>query len=282
MRSRIIVVARVSRPEPPSPQPPRLSSPAVSGAAPENMRVKRARKVRKYLRYYRSAHGFREPYKVIVDGNFIAACEKLKLGKAKDAVAKYLVSSPRDVKVFTTRCVQDELRNMGPEYKGASMQTKELNLVGGGPAPGEATASASIVDACGVSNEERFVVCTQDEDLKEKLRKCKGAVPIVFAHTSGLQMEPPPDATAAGLTSQKEQVQGLSEKEIRALGVEEKDIRDVYRVKTSVKFKKKSGGKNPLSCLKKKKKEPAVVAQPSGEKKKRPRRKKHNSEGATN
>ena len=28
------------------------------------MRVKRARKVRKYLRYYRTCHGFRAPYKV--------------------------------------------------------------------------------------------------------------------------------------------------------------------------------------------------------------------------
>ena len=75
------------------------------------MRVKRARKVRKYLRYYRSAHGFREPYKVICDGNFIAACVKLNLGDAKDVVAKYLGSNAKDVKVFTTRCVQDELRD---------------------------------------------------------------------------------------------------------------------------------------------------------------------------
>jgi len=28
------------------------------------MRVKRARKVRKYLRFYRTCHGFRAPYKV--------------------------------------------------------------------------------------------------------------------------------------------------------------------------------------------------------------------------
>ena len=32
------------------------------------MRVKRARKVRKYLRYYRTCHGFRAPYKVRTRG----------------------------------------------------------------------------------------------------------------------------------------------------------------------------------------------------------------------
>lgn len=246
------------------------------------MRVKRARKVRKYLRYYRSAHGFREPYKVIVDGNFIAACEKLKLGDAKDVVAKFLGSSAKDVKVFTTRCVQDELRNMGPEYKSASAQTKKLHLVGGGPAPGEATASRSILDACGAKNEERFVVCTQDDGLKEKLMKeCDGPVPLVFAHTSGLQMEPPADAEASGLTSQKESVVGLSAKELKALGMDEDDVKEMYRVRTTAKFKKKkTGGKNPLSCLKKKKKVTSDSQPPaSGEKKKRPRRKKKSNGG---
>jgi U3 small nucleolar RNA-associated protein 23 len=244
------------------------------------MRVKRARKVRKYLRYYRTAHGFREPYKVIVDGNFIAACEKLHLGIAKDVVAKYLGSSPKDVKVFTTRCVQDELRKMGHEYKSASAQTKNLHLVGGGPAPGEATAAASIVDACGNDNAERFVVCTQDEKLKEKLMAIDGAVPIVFAHTSGLQMEPPKDATAVGLASQEENVEGLSAKELEALGLDEADVRNVYRVRTNVQFKKKKGGKNPLSCLKKKPKTSAPAAPASGEKKKRARRKKSGGGGS--
>ena len=99
-------------------------------------------------------------------------------------------------------------------------------------------------------------MCTQDDSLKEKLRACDGAVPIVFAHTSGLQMEPPPDAAAGGLTSQQESVKGLSAVEQRALGLEAQDVHNVYKVRTSVKFKKKSGGKNPLSNLKKKKKTP--------------------------
>lgn len=247
------------------------------------MRVKRARKVRKYLRYYRTAHGFREPYKVIVDGNFIAACEKLHLGVAKDVIAKYLGSSAKDVKVFTTRCVQDELRKMGPEYKSASAQTKHLHLVGGGPAPGEATAAASIIDACGGENAERFVVCTQDDTLKRKLMEINGAVPIVFAHTSGLQMEPPKDATAGSLASQRERVEGLSAEELEELGLDQADVMNMYRVRTNVQFKKKKGGKNPLSCLKKKPKsgtapKPAP-ATATGEKKKRPRRKKSADDG---
>jgi hypothetical protein len=46
--------------ESPRPDSHRATRAAVGGA----MRVKRARKVRKYLRYYRTCHGFRAPYKV--------------------------------------------------------------------------------------------------------------------------------------------------------------------------------------------------------------------------
>jgi hypothetical protein len=41
-----------------------VSAAARTFAARGVMRVKRARKVRKYLRYYRTCHGFRAPYKV--------------------------------------------------------------------------------------------------------------------------------------------------------------------------------------------------------------------------
>jgi U3 small nucleolar RNA-associated protein 23 len=81
------------------------------------------------------------------------------------------------------------------------------------------------------------------------------------------------------LTSQQEEVLGLSAEELRALGVDEREVRDVYKVRTNVKFKKKAGGKNPLSCLKKKQKaSPAPTPTQGGEKKKRARRKKKNSE----
>jgi len=96
-------------------------------------------------------------------------------------------------------------------------------------------------------------------------------------------MEPPADAEASGLTSQKESVVGLSHKELKALGMDEDDVKEMYRVRTTAKFKKKkTGGKNPLSCLKKKKKVTAD-SQPNasggGEKKKRPRRKKKSNGG---
>jgi U3 small nucleolar RNA-associated protein 23 len=44
---------------------------------------------------------------VLVDGNFLHAVAQMKLGHAKDVVVKFL-GCP--AKLFTTRCVQHELR----------------------------------------------------------------------------------------------------------------------------------------------------------------------------
>ena len=250
------------------------------------MRVKRARKVRKYLRYYRTCHGFRAPYKarpprvvrvvarihsflsrsrarlgggaarrsatttvafarrrparrrrrrlllllgvllvlllhrapaaadarplpcprrapirsvqVLVDGNFLHAVSQMKLGHAKDVLAKYL-GAPS--KLFTTRCVAHELKSMGAEFKEASFAARRAEEVKGGPDP-PTPAFDSVVAAVAGDNAERFIVCTQDEKLRRKLMSDSAHVPVVFCHTSGLQMEPPSDATGGGVASQ--------------------------------------------------------------------------------
>ena len=42
------------------------------------MRQKRNKRVRRAVQFYKVAHGFKEPYKVLLDGNFLHACELLK------------------------------------------------------------------------------------------------------------------------------------------------------------------------------------------------------------
>ena len=153
----------------------------------------------------------------------------------------------------------------------------------GGPEP-PATAFESIVAAVENDNAERFIVCTQDEALRTRLRKDSPHVPTVFCHTSGLQMEPPVDATASGVASQLEEVEGLPEKERHALKQEEKGLPQVH---TNVRYKRgKAKGPNPLSCKPKKRKQPEPAQQKQqqseqgdGEpRKKRPRRKRRGGE----
>ena len=78
-----------------------------------------------------------------MDGNFLHAVSEMKLGNAKDVVVKFL-GSP--AKLFTTRCVKEELRGMGHDLKQASLAARHLEEVKGGPEP-PAPAFDSILAA---------------------------------------------------------------------------------------------------------------------------------------
>ena len=207
-------------------------------------------------------------YQVLVDGNFIHAVMSMKLGDAKDVVIKYL-GAPS--KLFTTRCVKEELKNMGKELKEASFYSRKLDEVKDGSDP-PAPALDSIVAAVENGNSERFIVCTQDDKLRKRLLATSPMTPVVFCHTSGLQMEPPADAEGSGVASQKEHGAGLTEGERNALGQEEV-VRGAKGVRTNVRYKKpKARGPNPLSVKKKIGKESAPRGEGGGAKKKRKRR----------
>ena len=189
---------------------------------------------------------------MLCDGNFLHAVSQMKLGDAKDVVVKYL-GSP--AKLFTTRCVQHELRSMGAEFKEASFAARRCEEVKGGPDP-PAPAFQSVVTAVAGGNTERFLVCTQDETLRRELLRASPMTPVIFCHTSGLQMEPPAEAMGSGVATRRESGEGLSDGERATLGQKE-SARDVSRVRTNVRYAKpKARGPNPLACKRKKERAP--------------------------
>ena len=137
---------------------------------------------------------------MLCDGNFLHAVSQMKLGDAKDVVVKYL-GSP--AKLFTTRCVQHELRGLGAEFKEASFAARKCEAIDGGPDP-PAPAAESVAVAVADGNAERFLVCTQDETLRRRLARESPMTPVLFCHTSGLQMEPPAEAGGSGVATRVE------------------------------------------------------------------------------
>ena len=149
---------------------------------------------------------------MLCDGNFLHAVSQMKLGDAKDVVVKYL-GSP--AKLFTTRCVQHELRGLGAEFKEASFAARKCEAIDGGPGP-PAPAAESVAVAVADGNAERFLVCTQDETLRRRLKRESPMTPVLFCHTSGLQMEPPAEAGGSGVATRVERGEGLGERGARA------------------------------------------------------------------
>ena len=68
----------------------------------------------------------------------------------------------------------------------------------------------SIMAAVAHDNQERFIVCTQDEKLRKKLRKTSPFVPVIFCHTSGGAVQVDPGLTAVDPTLAFRHFQGLS------------------------------------------------------------------------
>jgi rRNA-processing protein FCF1 len=120
------------------------------------MRRKKHKHLRRALRFYKINHGFRAPYKVLVDGNFVNAIVELKYvalmnqihaiffenrasccmccmetcftqfdtvcrrGDIQSLIPQFLGEKCR---IFTTRCCIDELKRLGPNLSGTLLLT---------------------------------------------------------------------------------------------------------------------------------------------------------------
>uniref|UniRef100_M8BDC1 UTP23 sensor motif region domain-containing protein n=1 Tax=Aegilops tauschii TaxID=37682 RepID=M8BDC1_AEGTA len=82
------------------------------------MRVKRRSRHRKVVKFYSTCFGFREPYKVLVDGTFVHHLLVHQLLPADDALRE-LLSAARAPPLFTPKCVQAELRRLGKSHSQA-------------------------------------------------------------------------------------------------------------------------------------------------------------------
>jgi U3 small nucleolar RNA-associated protein 23 len=156
------------------------------------MKVLRQKQVRKTLRFFALAYGLRPPYKVLLDGSFMHAACKSHIA-LHDLLEKLLMA---DVKLCTTHFVVRELKALGPAVDAALQKSKnvmKLNL-------GRAYENLSVLDGfkrlLSVDNQARYIVCTQDPELRAELRKIPGT-PIMYLNRAVLVLEPPSTASKA-------------------------------------------------------------------------------------
>ncbi|KAJ7139831.1 Fcf1-domain-containing protein [Mycena epipterygia] len=225
------------------------------------MRQKRAKAYRKLMALYSMAFGFRQPYQVLVDSEMCKAATDLKIELAKQ-LASVLQG---DVKPMITQCCIHELYLLGKTLQPAvdlakTFERRKCNHRE--PIPGD-ECLASVV---GETNKHRYVVATQSQPLRVKLRSIP-AVPIVHVNRSVMVLEPPSDATIQSKEHTEEQA-------LHPTGSEQQTLK---RPSTSTEppRKKKKGpkGPNPLSVKKKKVEsvaKPAVKDKGKGKEKETP------------
>lgn len=233
------------------------------------MRGKRSKVYRKLMLQYQLNFSFRTPYQVLLDSAIIqsAASNKMALG---DRLSTTLHG---EIKPMITQCCIRHLYNASPcPEKDAWIQVAkaaERRRCGHHELEeplSEEECVMSVVDPKGSGgNKNRYVVATQDEGLRRRLRGVVG-VPLVYVRRSVMILEPMAKVTEevreeeargkvrAGLVGRRGVLAGVGEKRKRE-GEGEEDVEDRPTNNAGEGEKKKRKmkgpkGPNPLSAKK--------------------------------
>ncbi|KAF1795764.1 PIN domain-like [Phytophthora cactorum] len=216
------------------------------------MRYLRAKGIRKALRQFHFLCGIKPPYKVLLDGNFIAMCLQMKVD-VHERVPKYLQVKQHECEFYVPRAALDELKTLGETTKEAyelakSFKVAEVYDQSQDEKQETVDVSKSIQRIIGERNDRKFVVCTQEVELRKALRLVPG-VPLLYLNRSVLVFEEISRATLA-IVRQEEKAN------MAKLDVNEKrKLEQMQEGEKQQRLKKKRAkGPNPLSAKKSTKK----------------------------
>lgn len=207
------------------------------------MRVKRAKNNKRTIRFYQQTFGLKEPFRVLIDGTFINAALKNKI-HIKEQLPKMLGAKCTPM---ITGCAINELRSLGSSCLGAVVIAKGYYRLKCGHDENPLGAHECMACCVGAENKGSYLVATQDESLRKKLRAIPG-VPILKLEGQCPVLE---EASGASKTSREQtETEKCLPKEW-----EKKKLPELSKPEPEMLFKKKKKkGKNPLSCKKKKSK----------------------------
>ncbi|KAA1468665.1 Fcf1-domain-containing protein [Dentipellis sp. KUC8613] len=153
------------------------------------MRQKRAKAYRKLMALYSMSFGFRQPYQILIDSEMC----KTAISQNVDFVKQLGIVLQGTVKPMITQCCIHELYLQGKAQQPAvdlakTFERRKCNHK-------EAIAGDDCLSSViGDTNKHRYVVATQSQPLRAKLRSIPG-VPILHVNRSVMILEPPSDTT---------------------------------------------------------------------------------------
>jgi U3 small nucleolar RNA-associated protein 23 len=156
------------------------------------MRVQRHKASRKALAFFRLIFGIHPPYRVLLDGNFLATALRLRMEWAR-LLPKLLHVVPALAHLHVTQCVMGELEALGEPAAEALALARTLPLLkcrAKHGHPDACTAAECARRLVGGANEGKWLVATQDGELRAELRRVPG-VPLLLISTNVLILEPP-------------------------------------------------------------------------------------------
>lgn len=216
------------------------------------MRRKKHKHTRRAVKFYKIHHGFREPFKVVLDSSFVHALLQANLKEATDLVAGLLGGQ---VRLFTTQCVMHEIKALGKDYEETYKACKKIQLYKCGHDDQTQPATQCLRSLVGGDNAGHFFVGTQDKQLRKDISKIPAGASM-FVSVNGLHLEQPSDKQEQLINQAAEDQQGLQRQDLKSQVL--KEVVDARRhakpdINTSIYRHNKAKGPNPMAAKKKKK-----------------------------
>jgi U3 small nucleolar RNA-associated protein 23 len=182
------------------------------------MRVQRQKGFRRTLNFYKLLFGLTSPYRLLLDGNFVATAVRLKMEWAR-LLPKALQVDASLAHFHVTQCVMAELASLGAPAEEALRAARTLPLLKCHTKHGHEEGCSPAECArrlVGGDNAGKWVVVTQDAALRDALRVIPG-VPLMLISTNVLILEPPSAASRAAGEAAEGRKSALAPSEAQAV-----------------------------------------------------------------
>ncbi|KAI5950759.1 hypothetical protein KGF54_003833 [Candida jiufengensis] len=247
------------------------------------MRQKRAKSYKKQMNIYHYTFKFREPYQLIVDSNIIIKCSD----SSYNITNGFNKTIQAENKPMITQCCIQDLYNSKNEKAISIAKNFERRKCNHRQPINPQDCIESIVNING-ENKHRYVVSTQDLDLRKRLRSVPG-VPLIYMNKSSVMvMEPLSESTAkySNNWENKKLTAGLNDLKAGQKDKKQKEEatkEDNEESEEPAKKKRKGPkGPNPLSIKKKKKEQPPQTIETKDKKPNRRRKHKKSNDEEVN
>ncbi|KAG9289184.1 hypothetical protein G9A89_022493 [Geosiphon pyriformis] len=215
------------------------------------MRQKRAKQYKRLMGLYNVSFGFREPYQILLDGDFFYTALQYKIN-LETQLSKVMQGATKQM--YTT-CSYTELCQNGDKEAHAAQIIQQFEKRTCSHWKSPVSSEDCLQSIIGTHNEHRYCVATQNRRLREKLRHIPG-LPLLYINRTVLIIEPPSNSTLEKAKQiEFEKTLPPSEELLflkKANSSISKDQVDFSSVFERKKKRKRQKQPNPLSCKKKK------------------------------
>ncbi|KAJ3430271.1 rRNA-processing protein utp23 [Anaeramoeba flamelloides] len=213
------------------------------------MKIGRKKKFKRIIRYFQFVYGFRSPFLILMDGNFIFAALDSDVSLPGD-LEKILQGK---VMLHTSKCILKELKDLGEEFSGSHLYGKKCAKESCRHDTQYTVSRNCILEIIKNRGDRNIIVATQDVELREKLQDIPG-VPSIFIRKDKLYLSEISQASKDYANNREQEGSGITNWEkslLKKKGLWEEKNND--KNKKPLHRKKKAKAPNPLSLKKKKK-----------------------------